>query len=325
VSFTIRPFTAPDYERIAAINNAAYSDAAGNPIFPKTPEQFAEGDSERQAHIRFARWVAEVDGFVVGVGEYDQAAYRYHPRRFFIDVFVDPACWGRGIGGALYREAEAGVLALDAQSVRAMVREDQTASLAFLDRRGWREEARIWESLLDLRTFDPARYSGAEDRVLAQGIAIRTLPDLATDPDRDRKLYDLVWEIRQDMPNLDAPTRPSFEEFVERLGDKRLIADAYLVAVCSDEYVGLSNYERDDIDPHLILTGQTGVARSHRGRGIAWALKLRGVEYARSQGYHAIRTSNESTNRAMLAINERLGFQQRPAWLDLVKTFAVEE
>lgn len=62
-------------------------------------------------------------------------------------------------------------------------------------------------------------------------------------------------------------------------------------------------------------TDDTGVIRDYRRRGIALALKVHGIAHAKENGYKKIRTMNESTNRAMLNINERLGFAKRPAWI----------
>ena len=63
-----------------------------------------------------------------------------------------------------------------------------------------------------------------------------------------------------------------------------------------------------------------GYAAPYRRRGIALALKLRGIAYAKAQGRPTIKTWNESNNRAMLAINDALGFVKQPAWIDFVKT-----
>lgn len=325
MTFTIRPFSAADYDAVVAAANSAYADATGQPLLPISIADTREADAERPDHIKFGRWVAEVNGRVVGAAEYDQDAVRYHPHKYWVDVYVAREFQRQGIGTALYTQMLASLKQHDPLVARCAIRDDQIHSLAFLQQHGWHEAARMWESYLDLTTFDPTLFAGVEQRMRALGIEIKTLPELADDPNRDRKLYDLVWEIRQDMPSLDPATRPSFEQFVaERLGDKRLIPEAYFVAVHQDVYVGLNNGYHDDSDDRLIHIGQTGVARSWRGRGVAWALKLHGLSYAKAQGYTTVRTTNESTNGSVLAINERLGFTKQPAWIDLIKPFREE-
>ena len=56
-------------------------------------------------------------------------------------------------------------------------------------------------------------------------------------------------------------------------------------------------------------TGHTGVARSHRRKGIATALKVVALESARQLGIKFVVTGNEENN-PMLQLNLRLGFRQ---------------
>jgi GNAT superfamily N-acetyltransferase len=75
-------------------------------------------------------------------------------------------------------------------------------------------------------------------------------------------------------------------------------------------------------EPGIIYQGLTGVLRDYRGRGIAMALKVRTVRYARANGYREIRTWNDVRNRKMLRINDALGFAKQPASINYVKTLA---
>ena len=322
MALTIRPFTAEDYPAVIAAHNAAYLDAAGEPIGEMTVEELRELDDKRPAQCRAARWVAEVDGAVVGAGEYDQLPHRFHPRKFWLELFVHPAHQGQGIGAALYDQVLTALAALDPLVIRTNIRADQERSLGFIQARGWHETGRIWESDLDVARADLSSFAGTDARMAALGVTIRTRPELADDPDRDRKLYDLVWEIRQDLPAYDPPTQEPWDVFLrDRLYHPSIVPDAYFVAVRDGEYLGYAYHRTDESDPGMLHIAQRGTARRARGQGIAGALKVREVRYAQAHGYRSLRTTNVSTNAPILALNSRAGFVRRPAWIDLAYEF----
>ena len=67
------------------------------------------------------------------------------------------------------------------------------------------------------------------------------------------------------------------------------------------------------------MHGFTGVAREYRRQGVATALKLRAIEYAREHGYQTIRAFNLPIHSEMLALNEKLGFPRRFCYVTVEK------
>ena len=68
-------------------------------------------------------------------------------------------------------------------------------------------------------------------------------------------------------------------------------------------------------DPHLAEHGLTSVAASHRNRGIATALKRAQIAWAARHGYRELMTSTQAANAPMRAVNDKLGYEPRPAWI----------
>lgn len=320
MNLQIRPFTSDDYPAVNDIGNAAY------PEYPGTADEMRFRDEHRDPKCQFRRWVAERDGCVVGSSEYNQMPDMYHPRKFTVSVTVHPDYQSQGIGSALYNQVVDALEEFDPIVLRAWgVREDMPHSIQFVMNRGFREEMRFWESRLNVTTFDFTPYEGVEEKVRSYGVEIKTLRELESDPERDRKLYEMCSEIDQDVPSPEPATKVDFEHFIEHtLHNPNLLPDAYFVAVHNGEYVGTSNLWKSQGNDD-IYTGLTGVKRNYRRKGIALAMKLRGIAYVKSLGRTLIKTWNESNNRPMLSINETLGYVKQPAWISFVKILREEE
>jgi GNAT superfamily N-acetyltransferase len=74
--------------------------------------------------------------------------------------------------------------------------------------------------------------------------------------------------------------------------------------------------------PEVLEHGFTAVLRSHRGRGIAIALKRTQLTWAAEHGCRELITYTQEGNEPMRAINKQLGYRERPAWI-LVRRKAV--
>ena len=250
---------------------------------------------------------------VVAFGEYRQTPEMYHPNTFLLNIAVRPDEQGRGFGSQLYAHLVSELHRLQPMALRATTRADNARSVAFLERRGFVCEMCIQEWHLDLETLDLRGLDRDLERLQAANIRIRTVDELRTDPDRDRKLYDLIAEIREDVLLPESPTRVDFQRFVDSfVKHPSYDPDAAFVAMREGEYLGYSDLRDDGADG--LYGGLTGVLRTYRRQGVALALKRWGMRYGRLQGCRRIRTFCASENLAMCAINRKCGFFPRWEW-----------
>jgi GNAT superfamily N-acetyltransferase len=311
VPFVIRPFEDRDYVRLAEISLAIDPDGA------RSAEWFRRRDQAWNPDHPRVRRVAEQDGRAVGWGDVGTMWWAYHPHRFSLRLNVDPAFHRQGIGSALYTALDQTLQSWQPQLVRTETRENRPHSVRFLERRGFVEVHRRWESCLVLDEARLERFAGAEQRVIQQGITITTFAaERARRGDRlVRDLFELEMLAARDEPGHDPQGAMSFEQFrANELETPEALPEAGFLALDGQRLVGVSRLMEGGA-PDLLQVGFTGVDPAYRGRGIALALKLRTVEYARAHGYRAIRTQNDTTNAAMLHINAALGFVTAPAWL----------
>jgi len=266
--------------------------------------------------------VAEIDGQVVGFAQFTQRMQFYHPRKFYLSGGVNCDYQGQGIGTGLYNTILEALEEFDPISLFVHARTDRPHAISFLENRGFMEYRREGDSILDPTEFDPMPYLKLERQLRMEGIEIKTLRELESDPHRDRKLYKLSWEINRDAPGMQNETYRDFETFKkEEIYASYRIDDGFFIAVHQGDYIGqcsLMHYAADNSLFHDL----TGVRKEYRGRGIALALKVRALCFAQTAGYSLVKTDNEINNRRMLEINERLGFKRLPDWIFFEKIIA---
>ena len=313
----IRIFTADDYPAIVKIHNSLN---IVWPERPRTPEGWAEADRNRNPKCKYKRWVAVKDGDVVGCGSYGQNIFEYHPQRFNINVQVSPNYQRQGFGMALYDRIMAELQPFDPRVLRADAFTNLPQGFRFLQKRGFYEAFRETPVHLDIASFDPSPYADLEAKLQDKGFVIKTVREMESDPDRDRKIHALYWEAFEDVPQEGLEVeRQSFDEWVKwGLNDPTILHDAYFIAVRGDEYVGLRELGKDP-DSDVLLGGLLGVRRAYRRQGIGLAMQLRGIAYAREQGYPVLKTCTAIQNFPMQALFNKLGYARDPEWLQCQK------
>jgi GNAT superfamily N-acetyltransferase len=318
LSLGFREFQPSNYERLVVIYNANYPDY---PI--SVAERRSRDESlDRTKYLlrRFECTDLEQDR-IVGFGELMNLPDMYHPRKFMVNILVDPPRQGRGIGRAIYNRLNEELAHLNAILAWALIKEDLPQRIEFFKKRGFSEKTRLWESRLDLTTFDAAPFRSYVEKSLKEGITFTTL---AEEQPRGQeslgKIHELVQLIAADMPR-EAPFTPLTYEQWETfsLKNPQLLAEGFIIAKDGGKYVGLSNVHRIDTEPNVLHQDDTGVIREYRGRGIATALKLKVIEYGKKNGYRMVKTWNDSDNWPILTVNTKLGFKRQVGWIMMEK------
>ncbi len=316
----LREFLPEDYPALVDLYNRV------EPEYPVTEKEARYEDEHFDvSKYLLRRWVATRPGKdgIVGAAEIQHSPWSFDPDRYWVWVGVRPDASRRGIGTTLYDHLLENLRERRAKALRAQVREDRADAITFARRRGFQERERTWESRLDLATYDPARFEGRA--ALPEGITIVTLADeLARDPEALRRVYELNNDLSPDVPRLDPYTPPTWEMFRDMVTGPGYAPEACFLAKDGDRWIGISNVFRSEGDPAILYTGFTATRREYRGKGIAWAMKVRAVGWAKAGGYRELRTWNSTLNAPMLSINVRLGFQKQPVWITFGRDLARE-
>ncbi|MCX5987228.1 MAG: GNAT family N-acetyltransferase [Chloroflexi bacterium] len=252
------------------------------------------------------------DGDAVGCCDATHVPNQFDSSRYsvLVFVFVSSSYQRQQWGTRLLGHAEAFLKPLGARELIGAAKANAVGSIFFLGKHGFEETHRLWESHLDVAMFNISRFSGERARTDAAGITIRTSTnERSRTPNCIERLHDLHTGIEADVPRPVQANAVSIETFTSQVTDhSTTIPEAFLIACRGEEYVGLTHLRRVPRLPRMLSQALTGVTRQARGLGIAKALKVAGIEWARAQGIAEIRTWNSQRNPRTISINERFGF-----------------
>jgi GNAT superfamily N-acetyltransferase len=215
-------------------------------------------------------------------------------------MVVVPDARGRGIGSAFLAELAAVARGDGKTQLEGEAREDDDASRAFLEHRGYRVVGgEKWLSL---------------DLTAAEGLAPELPPGLsivtrAERPDLTDALFGVAQEGTADIPGFPAPT--TYEQFISiEIERPTRRPEYFFIALDGDEPVGYASL--DDFGGHA-QNGLTAVKRAWRRRGVATALKRTQIAAAKRAGFRRLVTGSEERNVAMRSLNAKLGYKPEPS------------
>jgi mycothiol synthase len=309
-SYRIRVAGEAELAAVAALTAAAGSDEICDYEFDEADElrAFCAGLAELGSPATFLV-ACDAGGAIAGAAYQFRVPWTERANHHWGVVRVAPEHRRRGLGRALFQRL--GELA-QGQGARTLAVELRIACEPVARagvRAGLSEVFRSLPFGLDPRGFDGAVFSNSAMRVSQLGVEIAQLPTLqSSDPEWQRHLHSLYATLIRDVP---IPERPllSIDQLATYIG---ALPEACFIALVDGRYVGLSFLLPSPSDPNILLQKLTGVLAEQRGRGVALALKLATLIYARDAGSTEIITWIETNNAPMLHLSDRLGFRPLP-------------
>ncbi len=323
VDITFRPhrFDEADYAAQYALHMLLRGDE-----FPMTQQEWRYGVESGRNHPDFPSFwdIVEIEGQFAGTGFYRQYPDEYKPGWYSGEVRLHPEYQRQGIGTAWFQRLVAMLAQRPQEPLRALygyVRNDNRAAIGFVEKHGFYPALTNMVSRLDVAAFDFYVYEGLFATLGANRNTILSLAELQQcDPDWKEKAWRLFDAIMPDVPATIPYSPLSLEEFeCKELSGPAFSPAAYFVARQGEDLVGESVVQLREAGDALD-TGLTGVLRSHRRMGLAIALKVRAIGYAHAQGAAYIHTSNDARS-LMYPLNQRLGFEPLPSWIQFVREF----
>ncbi|MGM0884497.1 MAG: GNAT family N-acetyltransferase [Bacillota bacterium] len=301
-----------DYEGIARLLNTVWSE-------PSTAESLREADEKLYevghtwmdengllaGYDRERRVAVNADGEIVGYVWSWRAPWT-EPGYMCNTLVVAEAYRSRGIGKLLLQHIAGWASRLGAVALMSEVWDDNRAAIDFASRRGFVIERHAFQSLLSLDGNQAQLDAALSGFTEPKEVRFLTLADEPGEVS-EQKLYQLYKESLVDIPGYLGDV-PDFNEWRKWY----LQVDGYapervMIAADGDRFIGVTNVLHNP-QTNGMYHEYTGVSRDYRGRGIAYALKIKAVQMAISRKASYLRTDNDSTNEPILKINRKLGY-----------------
>lgn len=321
-NYTIRRFGREDFQAAAALLSLIWSEPVTAKQLQEEEESIPPGQLHYDEEGRLMgwdrpKWVAvNGEGEVIGYAIAWRAPWN-EPGSLNVTLVVHPDERGRGAGRALSREVREWACLVKASRLVCFMRENDGASLAFAERRGYLLERHTFESVLDLSSFTDQALLPSIRSAESSGIMFVTLKDEPGEA-QERKLHELYRIAHQDIPGYNEDF-PWFEEWKKWNINMAGVRPEYVhIAKDGDRYVGVVTLQQNE-QTQAMYHQFTGVLPEYRGRRIGLALKLLAIQTARAAGVPYLRTHNDSLNGPMLRINrDLLGYQAVPGNFKMV-------
>lgn len=268
-----------------------------NTVWPHDTVTIEAVRAYRNSTLDYIDYLVSENGVILGSGVGAIFDYRVHRVATIITVLAEQR--RRGAGTALYEAISSWASERGVREMEVVVAGNDAESLSVARRHGFTEDRREVDLVLSLTDVSPQQVQPPA------GIEIVTW---ARRPELARGMYEIYLEIHPDIPGFEDVAAESFEDWMTHNMQRPTDSpEATFIALADGNVVGFAK---------LSLTtataaghAMTAVKRQWRGHGIASALKATEINWALSNGYTELHTSNELRNTPMMRLNTRLGYQ----------------
>ncbi|TMV45965.1 GNAT family N-acetyltransferase [Paenibacillus mesophilus] len=297
MSYTVRECDEEDFGQVTAVSRSVYA---------KKPGSFSLVSDMKDSRMLKKYVVTDHEGQTAGYGLlWEQYA---SPNLILkVEILFRREYRNELAVDALFDKITDDIHRIHPYAVQARTFDDQTRLLHFYEKYGFAENHRMVHTYLGAADADLAPYAELENRLRSQGITITTMArEQIRDKDWFPKLQTLNSMTWADYPS--EPLLPPAPPNDKWLTHKDNIPEAFFIARTEDKYVGYSQLMRMEQDSEHAMQGPTATLGEYRGKGVATALKVKGIEYAKASGYKGIYTSYRNVNIPMKAVNDKLGW-----------------
>lgn len=314
----VRPFPVngngrdSDYASLAALYRRVW------PRFAVDAARLRAQDGQRRALGPALRRIVEVGGRPIGVGEVYRSPYFAEEGHFVVTAGLVPRWRSRHAMRSLADAIEEDAAALDPVRLVTYAAGHDTLGMSVARAKGYEPFQCETEYVLHVSGFDEAAHAARLAKPADHGIRIVSVRDLAHEPRRDWRIWELDAELFQQIPG-EQGARPDFAPWrAQVINRPDFLADGSFVAVdtATGEYVGLTLLFAEP-RRGVATIEITGVRASHRRMGLATALKVRSIAWAKQAGLSRVHTYNDTTNEPIRRLNESLGFVAGGEWWTL--------
>lgn len=282
------------------------------PAIVVTAGHLAHRESAEPERTRRRSWLAieggEALGFATSYVKWDEPGA---VGRFWIGVRPDRR--GRGIGAALYEEAERHADALGVRRLTVEV-DDDPAGRRFAESRGFEPVSAEIVSSLDPGSADLSELDTLVASAESAGFRLATLREVARRHDDVAAFYETAGAWTP------GGSRITPEELWRLIFERPDLSweGSFVIVDERGRLVSLASLIVDDAFPRA-ENDWTATLPELRGRRHALLVKLATIGWARNAGIREIVTANDDDNVPMLTLNERLGYRRLYAQVELAR------